>query len=58
MMLALSQAFTCLARLGRIFNLFKRALWFMQLKHLEMSAFKTYSSLAQIAKNMALMATY
>jgi hypothetical protein len=29
----------------------------MQLKHLETSTFKTYLGLAQIAKNMALMAT-
>jgi hypothetical protein len=58
MMSTLSQAFTYLVRLGRVFSLFKRASWFMQLKHLEMSTFKTYSGLAQIAKNMALMATY
>jgi hypothetical protein len=27
---------------GKVFSLFKRALWLMQLKHLEMFAFKTY----------------
>ncbi len=56
MMSALSQASTCLARLGRVLSLFKRASWLMQLEHLEMSAFKTYLGLARIAKNMALMA--
>jgi hypothetical protein len=55
-MSTLNHAFTYLARLGKVLSLFKRALWLMQLKHLEMFAFKTYLGLAQIAKNMALMA--
>ncbi len=29
---------------GKFFSLFKRASWLMQLKHLEMFAFKTYLS--------------
>ncbi len=51
----MGRGFYLFGQTSRIFCLFKRASWLMQLKHLKMFVFKTYLGLARIANNMALI---